>query len=175
MSHYFVPCILEVASSPVSINAWMEPSDYLNGKSILEHGLVGNNFVEAFEGLLIPNGYYHKSHVVWCSDKAKEEEGCDLNLYSMCVNESHKITPDLQDDLHLYPYIVNHTKLLYIDKRDSCDLHPLPLLTTQCSSLGLEDVIGVGIDSVGSWCRDCISIEKEPPAGYEKFYCCFEP
>lgn len=174
MVQYFVPCIVNLSSNDVSIDAWMEPSDYLNGKTVDEHGVIGSNFVEAFEGLLIPNGYYYKGSVVWSCDKAEEEEGRDSNLFAMCYEGAHKICPELSDDLYLYPYLVNHSKKVYVDKRDSLDLHPLPLLTAQCTGVSLGDLVGTDAELVGSWCRDSISVEKTPSLGYQKIECCFE-
>lgn len=175
MTQYFVPCIVNLDRGCTSIVAWMEPSDYLNGNLIEEHGLIGSNFVEAFEGLLIPNGYYHMANVIWSSEKAITDDECETNLYNMCHNGSLKVNPDTPDDLHLYPYLVNHSKRMYVDKRDSVDLHPLPLLTAESKGVGFEDIIGVGVDLVGTWSKDLISVEKLPPTGYDKLDCCFEP
>lgn len=84
-----------------------------------------------------------------------------------------------------YPYIVNHTKKIYIDKRNvlkfeaykddegnpvMIQIHPLSLLTAEGNGRGGGDYgdNNPEYDSVGSWARDSISIEKEVPDGYKE-------
>jgi hypothetical protein len=71
-----------------------------------------------------------------------------------------------------YPYLVNHTKKQYVDKRKE-EIHPLPLLTAEGNGAGGGDYRGDNEILCGDWARDVISIETEPPVGYEELLCKF--
>jgi hypothetical protein len=73
----------------------------------------------------------------------------------------------------MYKYIVNHTKKQYISKENR-EIHPLPLLTAEGNGMGGGDYRGSNEMEVGSWARDCISLEKEIPIGFEELTLVFE-
>jgi len=161
------------------IRLWSSPHDYGYGSKLMEHVYFDNYFVLNLEYQLSPEGMFHQSRVVWAGDYAEEEqeqeqEG-DLetkNLYYLCKEDStHRPLP--HHDTHAYPYVVNHTTKQYVDKKKE-NIHPLPLLTAEGNGAGGGDYRGDNEYLCGSWARHVISVEKEPPAGYEELICAFE-
>jgi hypothetical protein len=140
-----------------------------NGMKLTEHSYLKNNFVNAVEFLLSPNGSFYKSRIVWAGDYADNEIGCAENLHHISDNEPQKefIPKDLITDE--YKYIVNHNKKQYIDKSKSQLYHPLPLITAEGNGRGGGDYRGKNEDKVGLWSRDVISIEKEISEDYIEF------
>lgn len=141
----------------------------LNGIKLTEHSYLKNNFVNAIEFLLSPQGSLYKSRLVWAGDYADKEIGCEENLYNISENEFQKeyFAKDIITDE--YKYIVNHTKKQYINKNKYELYHPLPLITAEGNGRGGGDYYGKNEDKVGLWSRDVISIEKEITEDYIEF------
>jgi hypothetical protein len=162
MGQYYYPVIL--APGKVKINAAMSPYAYQNGSKLMEHSYLKNNFVQTFEFELSPEGYYHKSRVVWAGDYAdKEADG--PNLFDQCT-EAMMIRPQ-EKSTEKYRFLVNHTKTQYVDKYEVKELHPLPLLTAEGNGRGGGDYHG-NSTLIGTWARDVISVETEVPEGFTK-------
>lgn len=170
------------------VRFYMVSYAYGCGAKLMEHSYIGNQFVESFESLLIPEGPAHMSRVVWAGDYA-EERDCDTNLYHLAgKTKIHLSSPSTTSTtsttststIRQYPYIVNHDKKSYVDKRKQrADrygyiVHPLPLLTAEGNGLGGGDYDGPDIDMVGIWARDVISVEKVVPDGYTELEVRFE-
>lgn len=177
MGQYYIPCVITIEDGKVRILGWLYSHNFGNGLKLMEHSYIGNNFVEAFESLLVPGAKYYKSMVVWAGDYADvepdikvEEDGelYDVNLYNM-TEPNNEIKPiDIEKiDLTDYHYILNHTKQQYTDKRKSTEIHPLPLLTSEGNGRGGGDYRN---DSpfIGTWARDSISIEKNIPNNFQE-------
>jgi hypothetical protein len=47
--------------------------DFNNGLKLMEHSYITNDFVEAVERLLSPNGSWHRCHLVWAGDYMDEK------------------------------------------------------------------------------------------------------
>ena len=84
-----------------------------NGLKLMEHSYIGNNFMQAVERLLSPNGAWHKCHFVWGGDymdeglflpenapKGKNDDGTEFefNLHSF-VSEYGKNAMEGADKL----------------------------------------------------------------------------
>lgn len=161
MGQYYYPIIL---SADGKIVVWMNAHNYRNGLKLTEHSFIDNNFVNAFEFGLSPDGPHHKSRVVWAGDYADNEPNGE-NLYHQC-NEYGQILPKEKDTTR-FRFVVNHTKKQFVDKQKvptvaGYTLHPLPLLTAEGNGRGGGDYHG---DSplVGAWARDVISVEEGAP------------
>jgi hypothetical protein len=145
-----------------------------NGMKLMEHSYLKNNFVNAIEYLLSPEGSFYKSRIVWAGDYADYEIKCAENLYHITENEPSKEYIPKNKISSEYKYIVNHTKKQYIDKNKYELYHPLPLITAEGNGRGGGDYHGINEDKIGLWSRDVISIEKEFPVEYDEFVCIFE-
>jgi len=159
------------------IRLWSDPHDYGYGSKLMEHTYFDNYFVMNLEYQLSPEGMFHQSRVVWAGDYAEEEQEPaesdeeSKNLYHLCKEDStHRPLP--HHDTHAYPYVVNHTTKQYVDKKKEI-IHPLPLLTAEGNGAGGGDYRGDNEYLCGAWARHVISVEKEPPAGYEELICTF--
>lgn len=147
------------------IRTYVHPHAYNNGYKLVEHSYVGNNFMEAVESLICPTGMFYKSRLVWAGDYA-DVEPCGKSLYEL-VDERPHSSP--QVDLNIYGksvtsdylYVVNHTKQEYMFKGQH--LHCLPIMTAEGNGRGGGDYDGPGMELVGTWARDVISVEKEVP------------
>jgi len=139
----------------------------------MEHSYVGNNFVEAVESLIRPEGMFYRSRLVWAGDYADNEEGLDVNLYMLSSNKINdaKMSYPTESNMSTYRYIVNHTKKQYVIKKPYT-IHPLPLLTSEGNGRGGGDYRGDNV-LVGTWARDIISVEQECPVGYSELVCEF--
>ena len=152
------PVILNPVGQKEKITVFMDPRDYNTSASLIEHAKQGNPFVETFEYGLSPEGYHHKSRVVWAGSMAMPEKNTD-NLYNQCTEYS-QIRPTVKTTLK-YRFLVNHTKKLYVDKEAvDARLHPLPFLTVD------EYDFPSNSHLIGSWARDVISAERKNPMGY---------
>jgi hypothetical protein len=171
MGQYYKPCIL--GKNKKTVKAWLYSHDYDSGLKLMEHSWMLNEFVGAFESMLLPHGKYYKSPVVWAGDYAEEEEGSKTNVYGRC-KDKNKLNPHKGMIDPIYRYLVNHTKKQYVDKmevpdKDDWRIHPLPLLTCEGNGQGGGDYFSKDPNSiVGSWARDVISIEKVLPENYTK-------
>lgn len=172
------------------IRVWMSPHAYSNGVKLTEHSYIGTNFIQAFEYLISPDGMFYKSRIVWAGDYADPEEDDTMNLYHMVVENGTYQRPKSVDTT-CYRYIVNHSKNVYVDKERIANkmesnnvlqswnmykkrvLHPLPLLVSEGNGMGGGDYRGNNIDLCGTWSRDIISVEMNPPTNFTELVCDF--
>jgi len=144
------------------------PHDYDNGLKLMEHSWIENDFVEVVENLLAPEGKWHRCRLVWAGDYADPETDTEENLFTLSTKKPSPIPKKSK-----YRYIVNHTKRLYIDKKalkeeeKGWTIHPLPLLTSEGNGRGGGDYRGTN-KNIGTWARDSISMELEPPKDYKE-------
>jgi hypothetical protein len=174
MGQGYVAIILASKQGPKEIiRTWINPHEYNNGYKLMEHSYIRNQFVQAVESLIRPEGIFYKSRLVWAGDYADNEEGLDENLNTLCFNKTNegKISYPARSDMSSYRYIVNHTKNQYVIK-NAYSIHPLPLLTVEGNGRGGGDYMG-GDELVGTWARDIISVEQECPVGYSELVCEF--
>lgn len=140
MGQYFHPVIL--AENKKTVLSWMYSHEYNDGLKLMEHSYLENEFVGAFESLLVSN----PQHVVWAGDYADPEytekqtrleteyefkkrqeknvgkhlrpkkvtENVDVTIYSLC-DDSSKVNPKAGKVKERY--IVNHDKKQFIDKK----------------------------------------------------------
>lgn len=196
MGQYYKPVLIKQGDSGVKILGWMYSWDYENGLKLMEHSYLRNDFVSAFEGLLAPDGQFHKTAVVWAGDYADNEQNTEANLYQLCeytdkinptfISENVDSNTQIKDIKFKNKFIVNHTKKLFVDK-NKCPvsqiyedkegniyytaIHPLPLLTCEGNGLGGGDFFyhrKRGMKHVGTWARDIISVENVVPDGYKE-------
>jgi hypothetical protein len=189
MGQYYKVIIL--ADNINIIRIWTTPTAYNCGNKLMEHSYLNNNFMNAMEYLISPNGMFYMSRIIWAGDYANPEDQEELNLYNMADEQNGKyITPYMNkqyieqfiDNMDRYRYIVNHTKKLYVDK-EKCNIdngniiHPLSLLVTDnCNGMGGGDYSGVNEELCGTWTRDIISVEKsiDKLNDYMELECNFE-
>jgi len=163
MGQYYQVIILgeEQKNNPEIIRIFMEP---WYGAKLLEHSYINNDFVNAIEFLLSPEGIFYKSRIVWAGDYADPEKGSNTNLYNMTYQFSSKEFKSSTIILKEYKYIINHTKKLYVNKDKYNLYHPLPLLVAEGNGRSGSDYVDKpDEDFVGMWARDIISIEKDKP------------
>lgn len=158
---------------------WVDSGD--NGDKLMEHSYIGNSFVEAVEFLLIDDGKGNKgrwsgNRIVWAGDYADNEPNEGFNLYSL-AEEKDKLKMLIEAVPENYHYLVNWDKKQFVDKT-KCNpingvwnikglkIHPLPLLTADGNGRGGGDYNGEGIDYVGTWAKDRISLMKEIPEDF---------
>lgn len=169
MGQYYKPCIITIRDGIAVVLAWLYSHRFGNGLKQMEHSYLGNNFVEAFEWLISPQGPHHKSQVVWAGDYGGIENGYNTNLYGLCNDANHADVSSASYEY--YPFIVNHSKQCFIDKGNvNGEIHPLPLLTTETVGGGGGDYRGRNEHFLGIWARDVISVEKEAPADFEEVF-----
>lgn len=170
------------------------PYDFDNGYKLMEHSWIGNPFVDVIAGVL----YEQPMRLAWVGDystdigsafefgngfiKSKEEF---LPFYHLTWDEKAK-TKRITKNSDAYSidintpfgFIVNESKGCFIDlnkyinvnkgKGDWC-IHPLPLLTSVGNGLGGGDYRGsVGINNVGIWAFDRISISNLKPCNIKE-------
>ena len=147
------------------IRTYVHPHAYNNGYKLTEHSYIGNNFMEAVESLICPTGMFYKSRIVWAGDYA-DVEPCGKSLYQL-VDDRPESTPHVELNIYGKPgmseylYVVNHTKQEYMFKGQH--LHCLSIMTAEGNGRGGGDYDGPGMELVGTWARDVISVEKEAP------------
>lgn len=151
---------------------------YDNGLKLMEHSYIGNDFVLAVEGLIAPGGAWHGDVVRWEGDYADEPEGAPLddrgepmNLYHQASEFWEEIQP-APSPKH-YRYVLNDTRRLFVDTdkqpADGWDyrIHALPLLIANGNGRGGGDFRGGrGLDLIGTWLGDVVTVADEVPAGY---------
>ena len=166
MTHYY-PVVIGSKSSlqKDKIIVWMNPADYDSGLKLTEHAYIDNPLVETFEFGLSPDGYHHKSRVVWAADNHHGEMWNDgLTLFRQCTEYS--LIRPIRKSTQPYRFLVNHSKKLYVDKvanPTGSRLHPLPFLTVEIGTTLLNRS-----PLIGSWNRDIISVEMIRPTGYDE-------
>lgn len=174
MGQYYKPAIL--AKNKKTVVKWMYSWDFECGLKLMEHSWVENDFVKTFESLIKDN----PQRIVWGGDYADECKGLKTNVYSRCTIENKVPKPDKYSD-EVYSvsvldsrFVINHTTKVYIDKVNVPDnngwrIHPLPLLTCEGNGRGGGDYRSEnGVDYVGTWARDLISVSKTKPEGYKE-------
>jgi len=154
------------------IRTWVNPHAYNNGYKLVEHSYVGNPFMEAVESLICPTGMFYKSRLVWAGDYGDVEPDSEgKNLYELVdgISSGKESRPHVElshgkSVTSEYLYVVNHTKQEYMFKGQH--LHCLSIMTAEGNGRGGGDYDGPGMELVGTWARDVISVEKEVPLGF---------
>ena len=172
MGQYYLPIFLdEKTDGNEKILAHMTSWDYHNGAKLMEHSFVGNHFMNTIENELSPKGKYSKKRLVWAGDYADNEPSSDSNLFQLCTDDL-KIMPETVRNLAKYRYLLNHTKKEFVNMRQldkggsGWEVHPLSILTCEGNGRGGGDYSGVGIEYVGIWARDSISVANRKPKGF---------
>lgn len=128
---------------PISLDKkeWLYSHNFDAGLKLMEHSYIGNDLLDAVEILLIPEGRWHKTRIVWAGDYADKEDvdseffrlykgeidNNSPNLYQIMNEENgfnnldpytiHQFKEENKIDLKEFPFILNHTEKTYIDKR----------------------------------------------------------
>jgi hypothetical protein len=165
MGQYYLAVILgeKGAHSKEIIRQAVNPHNYNNGAKLLEHGYVGNNFMEAVESLLMPNAPFFKSRLVWAGDYA-DPEADGKTLYETAYENPDLFSIKLST-ARSARYVINHTKQVYFLK-EPYKIHPLCILTAEGNGSGGGDYYGPNDDLSGTWARDVISVEDIAPSDY---------
>jgi len=165
MGQYYLALILgeKGAHSTEIIRQAINPHHYSNGGKLLEHGYVGNNFMEAVEAQLMPKSPFFKSRLVWAGDYADAEPD-GVNLY-YTAHENKELFSEKQPSTDMPLYVINHSKQVYFLKT-SRKIHPLCILTAEGNGRGGGDYHGLDEELAGTWARDVISVEHTPPSDY---------
>lgn len=129
---------------PINIDKeeWLNTHDYGNGLKLMEHSYIGNNFMNAVCGLLIPGGSWYKDRIVWAGDYADPEpagddediEQCEhchqdlpehmretkelKNLHTSIGIDGNKINPPSDGLDASFRYLLNHDKKQFVDLTD---------------------------------------------------------
>lgn len=156
-----------------------------SGMKLMEHSYQHHEFMKAIESLLIPQGVFYKTRLVWAGDYA-EEEPDTANLYHLAEDSIYQDSFPLLNKYNPedYPFLVNHTKKEYVDKRTISNftfgmkneleqIHPLSLLTAEGNGQGGGDYKGIYMELVGRWTRDSISVNATFPNEYTNLECDF--
>lgn len=164
MGQYFKPIVLN--DKKTQPKAWVYSHKFGSGLKLMEHSWMKNDFVGAFESLILKN----PENVVWCGDYADNVKGCKTNLFDRC-KDSSEVIPMKVVRIYESRYIINHDKKEFVDKtkvptdNDGWQIHPLPLLTCNSNGLGGGDFRGKS-ELVGKWAYDKISVDSEVPKDY---------
>ncbi len=159
--------------SPVCLDRmeYLSTHDYDNGLKLMEHSYVGNNFMNAVCGLLLPGQPWYRTRIVWAGDYANPEPPGAQTLYAMMKKYGTKIHPPDSSLPEQYHYLVNYSNCQVIDlstlkgDKDGWIIHPLSLLTAEGNGRGGGDFCGED-ERVGCWARDELSIEDHVPEGF---------
>jgi hypothetical protein len=185
MGQYYRPVSIEKQQSIYS-------HDYDNGLKLMEHSWIGNNFMQAVEGLIKRGGKWHGTRIVWAGDYADNEPtkpGEDeQNLYSLFHENS--IKPPVEKrrktqaplrflknldtgefvDLNKVPVTDTSTWTDDDGKTHSFDfrIHPLSLMTCEGNGRGGGDFHHGGRGSgngelIGKWARNRVVIQTKRP------------
>jgi len=171
MGQYFNVATMDSDGKVTSYNRRVN-GEYTMAK-LTEHSWWYNEFV----GTMTKKLHRKPTRIAWVGDYSEGEEIVKENhLYELAFSEDEQ---GVEKDILLLDgkYLVNHSKKLYLDcnayrersneDEDWC-MHPLPLLTAAGNGLGGGDYYGINKEDVGKWCWDLISVEDEPPEGYEE-------
>ncbi len=164
MGQYFLPIVLN--DKKTQPKAWVYSHKFGSGLKLMEHSWMKNDFVGAFESLILKN----PESVVWCGDYADNVKGSKTNLYDRC-KDSSEVIPMKVVRIYESRYIINHDKKEFVDKtkvpidNDGWQIHPLPLLTCNSNGRGGGDFRGES-ELVGKWAYDKISVDSEVPKDY---------
>lgn len=161
--------------------------DCSNGLKLREHSYWSNPLSLGINYLI----YKNPMQIAWVGDYADddaktsviiEKTGDDLYKMVWCderIKSKKLISPGLE---MAGKFLVNHTKKQYIncdeyynvsstiiaEKYPRC-IYPLSLLTALGNGMGGGDYHGTSIELVGTWAWNVISLEDNPPEGYELF------
>ncbi len=185
--YYKVVILSETVRHKELIRTWLHPWSYNTGQKLMEHSYIKNPFVQFIMYLLSPMGNFQYSRIVWAGDYADEEQHENKNLHHITEEDQNQKLKQWQGkcpeafDPAEYRYLVNHDTKRYVDiyrgqsydeDKDEIEfsrVHPLPLLTAEGNGRGGGDYRGKHEDAVGSWARNLISVEKEPPEFYSEY------
>ena len=103
MGQYYNPCIL--TENKKQVKAWVYSHDFGSGLKLMEHSWLKNDFVKAFESLIIDKPEF----VVWCGDYADNVKNCKTNLYERCKDKT-QVTPIDKPTIAQTRYVINHDK-----------------------------------------------------------------
>lgn len=178
MGQYYKPAIL--ADNKTTVKAWVYSHDVTykfkrndgteveigNGLKLMEHSYIGNEFVSAFESLILDK----PQRVVWAGDYGDICKKRKTNVYDRCLDKT-KVLPYTRPKTHQTRFIINHTKKEFVDKNNVAEIkgwegakiHPLPLLTCEGNNRGGGDFTGTN-NYVGTWARDIISVSANKPS-----------
>lgn len=143
------------------------------GHKLTEHSWWYNPVMNAFVSLF----QHNPLRLAWVGDYSRDVKLCkENNLYEFIVrNRKNELA--LKGELSMKGlFLVNHSKKVYLDcndyytrcQHDGWCLHPLSLLTAVGNGNGGGDYYGENADDVGAWAWDIISVENEPPAGFNE-------
>jgi hypothetical protein len=172
MGQYYNPAIL--ADNKTTVKKWVYSHDFGNGLKLMEHSYIGNNFVTAFESLILNN----PQRVVWAGDYADICKKRKTNVYDRCLDSKQLEATNAIDEfinntsVRDTRFIINHSKKEFVDKNkvaeingwEGAKIHPLPLLTCEGNGRGGGDFRGNN-KYVGTWARDIISVSANKPTG----------
>ena len=168
MGQYYKPVSVEKREHVYS-------HSYNNGLKLMEHSLIGNDFVGVVEDLIAEGGAWHGDKIAWAGDYADEEKNRKSNLYELCKKQ---IRPRVSKNK--YRYVINMDTKEFVDtkkiplsdvyteengKEWPYTIHPLPLLTCEGNGRGGGDFRKED-DLVGSWARNRVTVSTRKPKGY---------
>ena len=110
MGQYYVAIILsDIKRTTEIIRMWMTAINYENGIKLMEHSYIGNNFIQAFEHLISPEGMFYMSRIVWAGDYAEPENNESENLYQKVYNNYTELLKcPKSHDTSDYRYILDY-------------------------------------------------------------------
>jgi hypothetical protein len=173
MGQYYNGVIL--SENKKTVKAYIDPHSFNSGSKLTEHSYIGDRAVAAFEHLIFRNPQI----VVWAGDYAEKCEGYATNIHFRC-NRALEVNPNPFFTVKQVRFVVNHTKGVYVDKDKIKDdnngwrISPLPILTCEGNGRGGGDFWinpekeQGNVALIGSWARDMISTEDEPPKDYQE-------
>ena len=189
MGQYYKPTSLDKKQWVYTHNIKKPGEEFGCGLKLMEHSYINNPVMNAVESLLIPDGGWYKTRIVWAGDYAdheegqeKTEEGYDVNIYRMSEEWTEIIPPYSEERQKDYPYLTNHTKKEVLDLRKvketgskewASKVHPLSLYTCEGNGRGGGDY-RKDDPRTGTWARDVISLEKTKTKGYKLVDSTFE-
>jgi hypothetical protein len=77
MGQYYKVIIL--ADNMEIIRVWINPASYGSGTKLMEHSYINDNFMNAIEYLISPNGMFYMSRIIWAGDYADAVEPVQVN------------------------------------------------------------------------------------------------
>ena len=174
MGQYYTPMIEDKnGKRTIFSRQIVGSSDYTFAK-LKKHSWWLNPFVNTVCSII----YKTPHKVAWVGDYAK-----DFELYKETLSDDKIAVAENQTMLD-GKYLVNHTKKEYINcdsykskaiNKEGWCIHPLPLLTCVGNGgAGGDYDSEIGVDKVGSWCWDFVSVEDVVPDGYKKLDCYFK-
>lgn len=167
MGQYYYPINLDTFE-------WIYSHDFDTGLKLMEHSYIGNPFVSRIMKLLTKGQKWYKTKLIWCGDYSNKvinnEYGlsdleCEDNESKIKLFKNIKPRLRLKEDEENKAFLVNHSKKEYVNNSklkkdgDGWLINPLPLLTSFGNGQGGGDYRGCGMNLLGSWACDVISVE----------------